>query len=120
MIILVQDDDLSSVVMHLWSLALEMQFYLVVPLIYKIINGSNDHRTRIMTVLILITGLYHSPQLSTLFATGSLLAYCMPQTEQFRFYFLHNRLWQFVVGFLAHEIVLVLRAKDNERYDATY
>ncbi|GMT23028.1 hypothetical protein PFISCL1PPCAC_14325, partial [Pristionchus fissidentatus] len=87
-----KDIFFASVVMHLWSLALEMQFYLFVPFIYMVLNRFNERRARIAVILSILT--------------GSLLSYCVESNDQHRFYHLHNRLWQFVCGFVAHEIAL--------------
>ncbi|GMT23956.1 hypothetical protein PFISCL1PPCAC_15253, partial [Pristionchus fissidentatus] len=85
-----KDQNFSSIVMHLWSLALEMQFYFVVPLIFLVVNLFDNSRHRLIV---------HS-----LFFAASLWSHNNESNESRQFYLLHNRLWQFIIGFVAQEI----------------
>ncbi|KAF8373308.1 hypothetical protein PRIPAC_79737 [Pristionchus pacificus] len=92
-----KDKDFSSIVMHVWSLALEMQFYLLVPLIYWAVNRLEKHEHRLAA---------HSSIL-----IASLLLHYLERSESRQFYLLHNRLWQFVAGF----VVLELQEKIKDK-----
>ncbi|GMT09328.1 hypothetical protein PFISCL1PPCAC_625, partial [Pristionchus fissidentatus] len=85
-----QDQNFSSIVMHLWSLALEMQFYFVVPLIFLVVNLFDNSRHRLIVHSLFFAEL-------SIFVESS-------SNESRQFYLLHNRIWQFIIGFVAQEI----------------
>ncbi|GMT07644.1 hypothetical protein PENTCL1PPCAC_29818, partial [Pristionchus entomophagus] len=84
-----KDKDLSSIVMHLWSLAVEMQFYFVAPLIFYAVNRLDRHDHRLVAHCFVIA--------------VSLALHIFESSKSRQFYLLHCRLWEFVVGFVVQE-----------------
>jgi peptidoglycan/LPS O-acetylase OafA/YrhL len=67
-------------ILSFWSLALEVQFYLLFPLLYRLIL-----RSKVMFFLLMLVSL----------AINTFLHYLSPETA---FFFLPSRLWEFMVG----------------------
>ncbi|GMT20887.1 hypothetical protein PFISCL1PPCAC_12184, partial [Pristionchus fissidentatus] len=47
-------------------------------------------------------------------AAGSLFCSCTESSDQRRFYLLHNRLWEFVTGFIVAEVASQMASKESE------
>ncbi|GMT15803.1 hypothetical protein PFISCL1PPCAC_7100, partial [Pristionchus fissidentatus] len=47
-------------------------------------------------------------------AAGSLLSFCSESIDQRRFYLLHNRLWEFITGFIVAEVAAKMTSKDGD------
>ncbi|GMS93078.1 hypothetical protein PENTCL1PPCAC_15253, partial [Pristionchus entomophagus] len=88
------------ILMHLWSLAIEMQFYLIVPLIVYGFNRQETHERRLTALLALLS--------------ASLFCYCLDPFESSQFYLLHNRLWEFLAGFVVQELEARVRERGKE------
>ncbi|KAF8362283.1 hypothetical protein PRIPAC_89206 [Pristionchus pacificus] len=71
--------------LHTWSLAVEIQFYLVAPLLHFIITSTLGGKLKI-------------PKTLTLAAVSMIFYSLSDATSQF--YSLHCRIWQFMLGFL--------------------
>lgn len=77
--------------LHLWSLAVEEQFYLVWPLLLMLVRGKR-------TLLTVIAGLTFASFVSCLFALG--------RNPASAFYLPQNRMWELGVGSLLAVVVL--------------
>ena len=77
--------------LHTWSLSVEIQFYLIFPIVFWILNRLFKGRIKG-----LIGGLLGVAALSflSLYSTAS-------ADESFRFFMLHTRLWEFLIGGVA-------------------
>ena len=78
----------QSPLRHLWSLSLEEQFYLVIPILFAVF------RTRVLSILIGSLGLL------------SLGLYLTETDELYAFYMPHLRAWQLVLGILLFQLKL--------------
>ncbi|CAL2045629.1 unnamed protein product [Caenorhabditis brenneri] len=95
--------------LHLWSLSLEMQFYLLVPFIFLALQFlKNDVLKLIVVILITAFG----------FAGFAVIL------DKFAFNFLFLRLWQFSAGFIALFCIKInenkLPKKNSENEIATF
>ncbi|GMR55867.1 hypothetical protein PMAYCL1PPCAC_26062, partial [Pristionchus mayeri] len=79
-----------SLLLHTWSLAVEIQFYLIAPLLYFLISFPATKGLRIVLILIL--------------TAVSLTLYSFSDATT-QFYSLQCRIWQFLLGFLASNLV---------------
>ncbi|RCN52147.1 acyltransferase [Ancylostoma caninum] len=75
---------------HTWSIAVEMQFYIIFPLIfviYKVLPGSGSVGMIFLTVLCVISAWYH---------------FTLPPPEAFNL--MQSRIWQFVLGIFVNQL----------------
>lgn len=79
------EDALRKPLLHLWSLAIEEQFYIVFPIICTLIWRFSRSRTFIAGTVFLIT-------------IGSLVACLFVQDRNFNFYFPLTRFWELGAG----------------------
>jgi len=82
--------------LHLWSLGVEFQFYLIYPIICKIFN------TQFKRLILMST---------------SLLAYVFVNeiSAKTAFYMMPTRLWQFLLGIIAFEFSRKIKIKQSSR-----
>ena len=79
------EDALRKPLLHLWSLAIEEQFYIVFPIICSLIWRFSRSRTFIAGAVFFITA-------------GSLVACLLVQDRNFNFYFPLTRFWELGAG----------------------
>lgn len=96
------EDALRKPLLHLWSLAIEEQFYIVFPIICALI-WKFSHSTKFIGSIVL------------LIAVGSLAGCLLTKDDSFRFYFPLTRFWEIGVGImLAYaENYLSFRSKQS-------
>lgn len=90
------DTSQNNVVLHFWSLAVEWQFYFAFPvvllglmLICRLANVSQN----VFQILTFV---------SCFIATTASFGLCFTGTPSTKFYLLHTRIWEFVVGALVN------------------
>ncbi|CAD6186866.1 unnamed protein product [Caenorhabditis auriculariae] len=101
------DGTSMNTFVHCWSLGVEMQFYLLVPLIFI---GLSLFKSDLIKLLSVSIGC-----LSGLVLFNSI-------NQQFAFNFMFARLWQFFAGFVAFyaakcQMSLIPKKKDSEQLD---
>ena len=87
--------------LHLWSLSLELQFYIIYPILILLIYFFKTLKKNINLIffLILILSFY--------------LNIFLAENEIFKFYFLPTRLWEFLTGYF----IFFRISKNNLNYD---
>ncbi|MEK9569614.1 MAG: acyltransferase family protein, partial [Paracoccaceae bacterium] len=77
---------LLSPLLHTWSLSVEIQFYLIVPIIIIVAVKYTSSRYIFYAILVL----------ASLFFVGCLFTF--QESPSFAFYSIHTRLWEFLIG----------------------
>ncbi|CAS00638.1 Protein CBG27175 [Caenorhabditis briggsae] len=87
--------------LHLWSLSVEMQFYLLVPFIFLGLQMLEHNYLKVIFIifLLLTVSIFQLIAVSLITIIGC-IAYLLV-LEQFAFNFMLLRLWQFSAGFVA-------------------
>lgn len=84
--------------MHLWSLAIEEQFYIIFPLILYVLSGQSVKRAILIALLLLM----------------SLMISALPDlTNAYRFFLPHTRLWELLIGSICALLLHDDRKKIN-------
>jgi peptidoglycan/LPS O-acetylase OafA/YrhL len=93
-----QPESINNPFLHLWSLGIEEQFYLLIPIILLAAYRQNFNRKTINFLLIIITGVSAAIEIATIFihdlSGKSIVGYYSPIT----------RAWEFMLGILAFEL----------------
>ncbi|KAI6198918.1 hypothetical protein M3Y96_00571500 [Aphelenchoides besseyi] len=84
-------DSKFALFLHSWSLSVEMQFYLIVPLICCLTNQLTDLHSNFRLLFLIFASAW------------SFLHQTLTSDVDSRHFLLTNRLWQFFLGFIAHE-----------------
>ncbi|GMR46366.1 hypothetical protein PMAYCL1PPCAC_16561, partial [Pristionchus mayeri] len=92
----------SPILLHMWSLGAEVQYYLIVPLLALLQRYFKRHNQEFEYLGFMAFG-----------APGSFLSFSLSSTNA-AFLFMPNRIWQFSVGSIAYAI---FRAQDEEHGD---
>ncbi len=84
--------------LHLWSIAIEEQFYIFLPLFFLIFNYKNKLLFFILFLLTLCSFFFTTPYFLSFFPNPLLNSFTSPPS---RYYLLHTRAWELLLGVLA-------------------
>lgn len=99
----------NNPLIHLWSLSVEFQFYLVFPLLYAFIFKFKRSRIILFLALILIASASLYPLSSYLLNVNEKIA----NPNMFYFYLMPFRFFEFIFGALAYNLVKSINLKWN-------
>jgi len=106
-------ENLSKPILHLWSLSIEQQYYIIFPIIFFLIFKFFKQRIILFFLILVFLNLFLMQFLGNLKVSPPFVEENFSleaKTVFFNFYFLSSRLWEFFAGTL----VSLMEEKKNE------